>query len=86
MDAIREKLKNLGIDINDAANGVWLPGPNANADAPEAYHPRLNNRVYNNAVAEALERVTTKDAAISALDRIARKLKEGDYPGVRPRP
>jgi A nuclease family of the HNH/ENDO VII superfamily with conserved AHH len=29
MDALRAQLVALGIDLNDAANGVWLPGPKA---------------------------------------------------------
>lgn len=86
MAALREKLAALGIDINDAANGVWLPGPASDPNAPEAYHPRLNNGEYNAAVIDAFRDVTTAADARLTLDRIGNSLQQGDFPGVRPRP
>jgi hypothetical protein len=86
MDAVRAKLKALGLDLNDAANGVWLPGHRADPNAPEAYHPRLNNDVYNDTVANALKDLTNLQAAIRVLADIRSQLQANDFPGVRPRP
>jgi hypothetical protein len=86
MQELRLRLQGLGIDLNDAANGVWLPGPKAPADAQEAYHRRLNNTKYNNAVEEALRDVTNKQQAEDTLQRIKTQLQRNNFPGVRPRP
>lgn len=86
MNAVREKLQALGININDAVNGAWLPGPKADADAPGAYHPRLNNDMYNGAIIAEFSRVITREDAIGVLSDIKTQLQEGDFPGVRPRP
>ena len=86
MEALRAKLAGLGIDLNNAANGVWLPGPNAPEDVIEAYHRRLNNKVYNKAVADAFVQVTNKEDALDTLARIRSQLENAKLPGVRPRP
>jgi hypothetical protein len=85
MDELRARLDDLKLDLNDAANGVWLPGSNAAEDATGAYHPSLNNKQYNTAIIDAFKDVTTRDQAIDVLKRIAEKLLEGKFPGVRPR-
>jgi A nuclease family of the HNH/ENDO VII superfamily with conserved AHH len=86
MDALRAQLAAWDIDLNSAANGVWLPGPNAPEDASGAYHRRLNNEVYDRAVISKLNEATTRDDAIRILNDIANQLANGDFPGVRPRP
>jgi A nuclease family of the HNH/ENDO VII superfamily with conserved AHH len=86
MDALRAELKLLEIKLNDAVNGVWLPGPDASRDATEAYHRTLNNKAYNNAVADAFLNVTTKEEAFEVMQRIGSLLQSGNFPGVRPRP
>jgi A nuclease family of the HNH/ENDO VII superfamily with conserved AHH len=86
MDALRAQLVALGIDLNDAANGVWLPGPKAPEDAPEAYHRRLNNSDYNEAVAGIFDGVASREEALVALRDISNQLRDGNFPGVRPRP
>jgi hypothetical protein len=86
MDALRAKLLLLDIKLNDATNGVWLPGPGASRDATEAYHRTLNNTDYNNAVDDVFKGVLTREQAISALRDISSQLKDGSFPGVRPRP
>ncbi len=86
MDALRAKLELLGIDLNNPANGVWLPGPNASRDATEAYHRTLNNTDYNNAVDDVFVGISTKEEALTALRDIGNQLKDGSFPGVRPRP
>ncbi len=86
MDAVRAKLANLGIDLNDPVNGVWLPGPSASVDAPEAYHRTLNNDAYNKAIIDLFRDVSTANDAVDVLFNIAARLRSGNFPGVRPRP
>jgi hypothetical protein len=86
MDAIRNLLADVGVGLNDAPNGTWVPSARSAEDAPGAYHPRLNNDVYNDAVIQELTGVTTKEQAINILADIAARLATGDFPGVRPRP
>lgn len=86
MQPVRDKLISLGIKLNDAENGVWLPGPNASADAEEAYHRTLNNADYFRAVIAAFEPVTTLDQAKAVLKDIGSQLQNADFDGVRDRP
>ncbi|HUG23539.1 AHH domain-containing protein, partial [Piscinibacter sp.] len=85
MQAVRQLLTGLGVDLNSAVNGVWLPGANAPDDATGAYHPRLNNDDYNRAIEKAFIGVTTREQAEDALQRIKGQLQDGAFPGVRPR-
>jgi hypothetical protein len=85
MDEVRARLVSFGIDLNNALNGVWLPGSDAPSDATEAYHERLNNKIYNAAVVQAFRDVTSAQEAIDALARIKTQLQDGTFPGVRPR-
>jgi hypothetical protein len=87
MQAIRDKLAVLDLDLNDAANGIWLPGwKSVETPGEPAYHQRLANDDYNQAIIELLEPVTTKQEAIGVLERIGARLQIQDFPGVRPRP
>ena len=86
MEVLRARLAALDVDLNAAANGVWLPGPKAPVSATEAYHRRLNNPEYNDAVNRALSEVTSGEQALAALKDIGNQLKDGSFPGVRPRP
>jgi A nuclease family of the HNH/ENDO VII superfamily with conserved AHH len=87
MQAIRDKLAVLELDLNDAANGVWLPGPRSTeAPGEPAYHPRLTNDKYNEAMIKLLNPVATKQEAIRVLAEIATMLQSREFPGVRPRP
>jgi A nuclease family of the HNH/ENDO VII superfamily with conserved AHH len=86
MDAIRDKLIGLDVNLNGADNGVWLPSARSPDGAGGAHHPRLNNDTYNDAVSQELRGVTTRVQAISVLADIAARLRTGDFPGVRPRP
>ena len=87
MEALRQRLVDLGLKLNDAANGVWLPGAGAPENATGAYHPRLNNDVYNEAVIRAFDDVTTLERAKQVLADIGSQLQQdGDAsPGIRPR-
>jgi hypothetical protein len=86
MDELRDRLQGMGLDLNAAGNGVWLPGANAPEGATGAYHPRLNNREYNDAVIDAFRNVRTLGQAQQTLQDIRTQLQDGSFPGVRPRP
>lgn len=86
MDRVRAELQRLGLDLNDAANGVWLPGWRSAEGSPGAYHQALNNDVYNRAIRSLFRDVTTLDEARAVLADIKGQLKDGSFPGVRPRP
>ena len=87
MEALRQRLTGMGLNLNDAANGVWLPGPAASTDATGAYHRKLNNSDYNDAVVAAFRGVETLAEARDVLSRIGSQLQEGGnaFPGIRPR-
>jgi hypothetical protein len=85
MQRVRAELQKLGLDLNDLANGVLLPGSNAPDNAQGAYHPRLDNDVYNNRVTAELEGVTSAEQARGILRDIGNRLRANDYPGIRPR-
>lgn len=87
MDALRSRLAGMGLDLNTAANGVWLPGSDSTPVVGEpAYHPRLNNTEYLSAVDDAFRNVTTVDQALAVLADIKSQLQNGTFPGIRPRP
>jgi hypothetical protein len=79
------KLKNWGIDINDADNGVWLPGSKSPENAPGAYHPRLNNKEYIDGVRRELLSARNADEARARLRLIGEDLQRGEFSGVKPR-
>jgi len=81
----QQKLIDLGIPLNSAPNGVWLPGPNSPQGAPGAYHPRLNNTDYISEVNRALTGPLSRPEAEAILQEIGKRLSEGNFPGVRPR-
>lgn len=70
-DPARETLERLGIGINDAANGVFLP---------KAQHSTLHNLNYYTAVNEALARAKSKSKAEQILRAIADGLSVGTFP------
>jgi A nuclease family of the HNH/ENDO VII superfamily with conserved AHH len=83
MQELRDRLAGLGLtDLNEAVNGVWLPGYYADPNAPESYHGQLNNDVYFDAVIEQFRGVTNLDEAIEILQRIASRLRDGTFPGA----
>lgn len=86
MQAARDRLTELGLSVDDAANGVWLPTHRSDPGATEAYHNRLHNRDYYEAVAGALRSVRTRDEAVAVLQDIGDQLRSGSLLGVRPRP
>jgi len=85
LDDLRQQFAEWGIDLNDAANGVWLPGSGAPSDAAGSYHERIHNSEYRRAVQRAFEGVTSHEDALATLDRIRTQLEAGTFPGSRPR-
>ena len=76
---------NPPIDLNSAANGVFLPS-RPGSTAPGAYHPSLHSDDYYDALEIDFENVDSRDRAIATLDRIRDRLLERTYPGSKPVP
>lgn len=76
---------NPPIDLNSAANGVFLPS-RPGSTAPGAYHPSLHSDDYYNAINRDLGRINNRDRAIDILNRIRESLLDGTYPGSKPVP
>jgi RHS repeat-associated protein len=75
----RDKLLDLGIKINDAANGVNLPATR-DAVGRAANHLTLHTKEYYNAVNQAFQNVQTKEQAIEVLSAIRDRLLSGTFP------
>lgn len=67
----QEVLKRFGIDVDDPANGVFMP---------EVQHDHLHTNAYYDAVNEALLQATTRAEAEAILRSIARRLEAGTFP------
>ena len=74
----REILEKFNIDINDAANGVYLPNEK-NAPTKALYHPSLNTKVYNENVYKLLQGATSRESALSILKNIRDMLLNGTF-------
>jgi len=85
LDNIRAKLKSFGISIDDAPNGVFLPGVRG-SEAEGAYHRSLHSNDYYNQLQRDFQNVGSKNDAIDVLDRIRGQLLNGTYPGSKPTP
>ena len=77
----RKRLAELGIDIDNPANGVFLP---ANMSSPNPLgsivHRTLgNNKRYYEKVQEILEAATSQADALQRLERIGETLKNGTF-------
>jgi RHS repeat-associated protein len=64
-------LQRLGIEIDHAANGVFLKA---------SQHARLHTKAYYEAVYRALSTAKTREEAIAFLRAIATRLKQGGFP------
>jgi hypothetical protein len=79
--AARGILQRLGIGINDAANGVFLPGTRAAENAAgAAVHSTIHTSAYYQAVTRALGGATTQQEAIDILQGIGQSLQSGGFP------
>ncbi|UYN83848.1 MAG: AHH domain-containing protein [Microcella sp.] len=77
----RRQLSNFGIDIDAAANGVFLPR-NLGSSNPTgaAVHSTIHTNAYYRSVHTLLSRATTRDEAIDVLDAIRSSLLAGGFP------
>jgi RHS repeat-associated protein len=77
-DEARDVLHDFGIDLDDPANGVFLP---ANSRSPNptgaAVHSRLHTDYYYDTVNELLGSARTRDEAIDILNQIRQRLQSG---------
>lgn len=73
----REALERWGIDIDDAANGAFLPVKKDVSDA--AYHPLLHTDEYYGKVNEELKKATSKELDLDILASIQTRLLNGTF-------
>ena len=77
----RAILKNFGVDINDAANGVFLPATKALAETRDAVaHAAVHTKEYYDSVTTALLQATSKEQIIDTLSQIRARLLNGGKP------
>jgi len=67
----REVLANFGIELDEAANGVFLP---------DKFHRGLHTKMYYKTVNEALRTATNREQAIQILSDIRQSLLKGELP------
>lgn len=75
----RRVLQRFGIEINAAANGVYLPH-NQWSRAPGMYHPSLHTDDYHEEVASRLATATTRENVLEILDEIRGELLNSTFP------
>ncbi len=75
----RVQLEGFGIEIDDAANGVYLPQSLASA-LGGAYHPRLHTNRYYAEVNRILLQALTRDDAIEILSEVRARLIDATFP------
>ncbi len=76
----RDKLKQLGIGINEAVNGVFLPATRKSPNPTgAAVHTTLHTNKYYQTVNSMLTRATTRAEAEEALRAIAQTLLAGGF-------
>lgn len=73
----RRILKEWGIDVNSAANGVYLPTEKGTGMG--AYHPSLHTKDYYQMVYDRIKVATSKDGVLITLEEIRRELQLGLY-------
>ncbi len=84
-EVAREELERLGIGINDADNGVPLPGtnrPRGTVDEPTGgpYHGTIHTQAYYREIAERLGRAQTEEEGREALRQIRQDIIDGTFP------
>ena len=73
----RKILEKYGININDAANGVFLPTKKGVSNS--VYHTGLHKKTYYKKVDELLSRAKSKEEVLNILDFIRDKLIKGTF-------
>ncbi|MBO7339906.1 MAG: AHH domain-containing protein [Lachnospiraceae bacterium] len=74
----RAILLKYGIEIDDAANGIFLPTVRNVSNA--AYHPTLHTKKYYDTVNEMLKEATSEQEVRDILGRIVEGLSKGNFP------
>ncbi|GEM53936.1 RHS repeat-associated core domain-containing protein [Flavobacterium branchiophilum] len=82
MIALRTKMTNMGIDINNSSNGIFLPSSSKvkndfNLDAHA--HSRVHTKEYKKNVFERLKDITDVDKFKNELEKIGKELSEGTF-------
>jgi hypothetical protein len=78
-DPARAALQRVGIDIDNAANGVFLPSERSDLRTA-ANHRRVHTKKYYEAVNKLLVNVQTSDEAVEVLSTIRELLLSGQFP------
>ena len=73
----RAILQKYGVDINDAANGTFLPTVRDVAEG--AYHPSLHTNTYYDKVNKLLSEATCKEDVLDILEFIGDELSSGTF-------
>jgi len=73
----REILKRFKININDSANGVFLPTSKGTTGG--IYHPSLHTNSYYDEVNNLLEDATSKKEVLDILNSIGVSLQNGTF-------
>jgi hypothetical protein len=77
---LRDLLKNNGIGINEAENGVYLPTRKVTKNSNEAYHPEIHTKDYYENVNDVLEKFDGDSQGMkNALKDIGQKLKNNNF-------
>jgi hypothetical protein len=82
MDELRNKMKSLGIDINLAENGVYLPTSSkvkANAKTNAVAHSKVHTKKYTENVYNRLKDINDPEALKKELKNIASELSNGTF-------
>lgn len=66
-----------GVDINDAANGIFLPTVKDVAEG--AYHPSLHTNAYYDKINKLLSEATCKEDVLDILKFIGDELSSGTF-------
>ncbi|SEK57365.1 RHS repeat-associated core domain-containing protein [Pseudomonas agarici] len=81
MIALRDKMKELDIDINDKRNGIWLPNTEAARVPGTTATPHkgagVHSNVYKQHVFDTLSEQNTRSDFLSSLGDIKKSLAEG---------
>ena len=73
----RAILQKYGIDINDSANGVFLPTVRGVAEG--AYHPSLHTNAYYDKINKLLGGATYKEDVLDILEFVSNELSSGSF-------
>jgi len=81
----RERLRKLGVSINDADNGVALPGsstPRGTVFEPEGgpFHGTIHTETYYKEIASSIAKARTQADARAILRKIEAEIKDGHFP------